>query len=93
LFDAIAAKAGLSDGSVNIHELAEETGAEPLLISKFSGTSNNTHQSKLTITVRIMRFLAAMSVVEEVCQGSYKSTSLVAALVSSSPLSAAMIHR
>ncbi|KAJ5545876.1 hypothetical protein N7494_003461 [Penicillium frequentans] len=41
---------------------------------------------------RIMRFLTAMSVVEEVSPGSYKSTSLAAALVSSSPLSAAMIH-
>ncbi|KAJ5803372.1 uncharacterized protein N7503_005822 [Penicillium pulvis] len=74
LFDAIAARAGRSNGSVNIYELAEETSAEPLLI------------------VRIMRFLTVMSVVEEVCPGSYKPTSLAAALVSSSPLSAAMIH-
>ncbi|KAJ5526814.1 hypothetical protein N7513_010973 [Penicillium frequentans] len=74
LFDAIAAKAGRSSGSVNMYELAEETSAEPLLIG------------------RIMRFLTAMSVVEEVSPGSYKSTSLAAALVSSSPLSAAMIH-
>ncbi|KAJ6102110.1 hypothetical protein N7486_004537, partial [Penicillium sp. IBT 16267x] len=74
LFDAIAAKAGRSDGPVKIYELVEETSAEPLLI------------------MRIMRFLAAMSVVQEVCPGSYNSPSLAAALVSSSPLSAAMIH-
>ncbi|KAJ5636622.1 uncharacterized protein N7484_009935 [Penicillium longicatenatum] len=74
LFDVIAAQAGQCDASVNVSKLAEETGAEPLLI------------------VRIMRFLAAMSVVKEVCPGSYISTPLAAALVSSSPLSAAMIH-
>ncbi|KAJ5654443.1 hypothetical protein N7490_001446 [Penicillium lividum] len=74
LFDAIAAKVGRPDGSVKIDELAEETGAEPLLI------------------MRIMRFLAAMSVIKEVCPGSYTSKPLATALVSSSPLSAALIH-
>lgn len=45
------------------------------------------------ITARIVRFLAAISVVKEVGQGIFTPTSFSAALVSSTPLSAALIHR
>ncbi|KAJ5691055.1 hypothetical protein N7488_011790 [Penicillium malachiteum] len=45
-----------------------------------------------TIVERIMRFLAAMSVVNELNRGLYAPTPFSAALVSSSPLSAGLIH-
>ncbi|KAJ5308890.1 hypothetical protein PENANT_c013G07315 [Penicillium antarcticum] len=41
---------------------------------------------------RILRFLAAMSVIHEVDVDKYTTTPMAAALVTSSPLSAAMIH-
>ncbi|KAJ5713819.1 uncharacterized protein N7483_011000 [Penicillium malachiteum] len=48
--------------------------------------------AEASIVARIMRFLAAMSVVDEVDQGLYAPTPFSAALVSSSPLSAGLIH-
>ncbi|KAJ6036486.1 hypothetical protein N7540_000765 [Penicillium herquei] len=74
LFDAIAAKAGHSNGLVSLDELVEATGGEA------------------SIVARIMRFLAAIFVVNEVDQGLYAPTPFSAALVSSSPLSAVLIH-
>ncbi|KAJ5278920.1 hypothetical protein N7478_004292 [Penicillium angulare] len=74
LFDAITAKIGQPDESITIPELAEATGADPLLV------------------VRLSRFLTAISVIKEVAEGRYSSTPFSNALVSTAPLSSAVIH-
>ncbi|KAJ5157192.1 uncharacterized protein N7482_008292 [Penicillium canariense] len=80
-FDAIAATAGQSaDGSFQVQDF-REIGADPLLL--FTSVPG---------LERIVGFLAAMSVVEEVDRDIYTSTPLAASYVSSSPLSAAVIH-
>ncbi|KAJ5758010.1 uncharacterized protein N7511_006704 [Penicillium nucicola] len=49
-------------------------------------------EADLLLVKRILRFLAAMSVIHEVDVDKYSTTPMAAALMSSSPLSAAIIH-
>ncbi|KAJ5085888.1 hypothetical protein N7532_010659 [Penicillium argentinense] len=77
LFDAIAARAGPVESSASSFKVHELT--EEL-------------RADPLLVRRIVRFLAAMDVVSEVERDAFVQTPLAAAFVSSSPLSAAVIH-
>jgi hypothetical protein len=86
LFDAISK----CHGAFNIKQLQIE--ADPQLVSKLASILDPCVVLVLIVVGRIMQFLAAMTVIHEVDVDKYTTTPVAAALVSTSPISAAIIH-
>ncbi|KAJ5403403.1 hypothetical protein N7509_003274 [Penicillium cosmopolitanum] len=86
LFDAIDAQVGPSPAS------AESSSCNPNQSFDVSAICEALSHADPLLIQRIIRFLAAMDVVIEVDRNHFVSTPLAAALVSSSPFSAAVIH-
>ncbi|PYI09955.1 S-adenosyl-L-methionine-dependent methyltransferase [Aspergillus sclerotiicarbonarius CBS 121057] len=68
--------------------VAQHTKSGPVTVTQLADAS----QADPLLVSRIMRFLAAMGIFDEVNPDVYVSTQLAAAYVSGSPLSAAVIH-
>jgi hypothetical protein len=86
LFDAISN----CHGAFNLEQLQIE--ADPQLASKLASILDPCAVLVLIVVGRIMQFLAAMFVIHEVDVDKYTTTPLAAALLSTSPISAAIIH-